>query len=68
MATQQVNLYNPSISDIKRWADAARVARVMHATGCTADDARDYLVAEEGDEADAIMSYRTDRLHYGAMR
>lgn len=67
MATQQVNLYNPSISDIKRYADAARVARVMQATGCTADDARDYLVAEEGDEADAILSYRTDRLHYGAM-
>ena len=68
MATQQVNLYSPRISDIKRWADAARVARVMQATGCTADDAREYLVAEEGDEADAIMSYRTDRLHYGAMR
>ena len=67
MATQQVNLYSPRINDIMRWADAARVARVMRATGCTADDARDYLVAEEGDEADAIMSYRTDRMHYGAM-
>mgnify|MGYP000891303327 CR=1 FL=1 len=58
MSTQQVNLYSPSISDIKRYADAARV---MEATGCTADDARDYLVSEEGDEADAIKSYRTDR-------
>ena len=67
MATQQVNLYNPSISDIMRYADKARVARVMQSTGCTADDARDYLVAEEGDEADAILSYRTDRMHYGAM-
>ena len=68
MSTQQVNLYSPRISDIKRWADAARVARVMEATGCTADDARDYLVSEEGDEADAILSYRTDRQAYGAMR
>jgi hypothetical protein len=24
--------------------------------------AREYLVAEEGDEADAILSYRTDRM------
>lgn len=62
MATQQVNLYSPRINDIKRWADDARVARVMQATGCTADDAREYLVAEEGDEADAILSYRTDRM------
>lgn len=62
MSTQQVNLYNPRISDIKRWADAARVARVMQATGCTAIEARDYLVAEEGDERDAIISYRTDRM------
>ncbi len=68
MSTQQVNLYNPSVSDIKRYADAARVARVMQATGCTADDARDYLVAEEGHEYDAILSYRTDRQAYGAVR
>lgn len=58
----QVNLYSPRINDIKRWADAARVARVMQATGCTADEAREYLVSEEGDEADAIISYRTDRM------
>jgi NACalpha-BTF3-like transcription factor len=45
-----------------RWADAARVQRVIQATGCTADEAREYLVAEEGDEADAILSYRTDRM------
>lgn len=62
MSTQQVSLYSPRINDIKRWADAARVARVMQATGCTADDAREYLVAEEGDERDAILSYRTDRM------
>jgi len=68
MATQQVNLYSPSISDIMRYADKARVARVMQATGCTADDARDYLIAEEGDEHDAILSYRTDRQAYGAVR
>jgi NACalpha-BTF3-like transcription factor len=62
MATQQVNLYSPRINDIMRWADSARVARVMQATGCTAQDATEYLVAEEGDEADAILSYRTDRM------
>ena len=67
MSTQQVNLYSPRITEIMKYADKARVERVMQATGCTADDARDYLVAEEGDEADAILSYRTDRLHYGAM-
>ncbi len=62
MATQQVNLYSPRINEIMRWADAARVQRVIQATGCTADEAREYLVAEEGDEADAILSYRTDRM------
>ena len=67
MNAQQVNLYSPRITEIMKYADKARVERVMQATGCTADDARDYLVAEEGDEADAILSYRTDRLHYGAM-
>lgn len=50
------------------WTEQARVERVMQATGCTADDAREYLIAEEGDEQDAIISYRTDRLHEGAMR
>jgi len=34
---------------------------VIDATGCTQQDAIEYLVAEEGDEADAILSYRTDR-------
>ncbi len=62
MTTQQVNLYSPRINDIMRWADAARVQRVMQATGCTSCEAREYLVAEEGDEADAILSYRTDRM------
>ncbi len=62
MATQQVNLYSPRINEIMRWADAARVQRVIQATVCTADEAREYLVAEEGDEADAILSYRTDRM------
>ncbi len=58
----QVNLYSPLVNDIMRWADATRVARVMQATGCTTNEAREYLVAEEGDEADAILSYRTDRM------
>lgn len=67
MQTQEVSLYNPRISDIKRYAPAERVARVMQATGCTAQDATEYLVAEEGDEADAILSYRTDRQAYWHM-
>lgn len=58
----QVSLYSPRVNEIKRYADAARVERVMQATGCAADEARDYLVSEEGDEADAILSYRTDRM------
>lgn len=61
MQTQQVSLYSPRINEIKRYAPAARVERVMQATGCTQQDAIEYLVAEEGDEADAILSYRTDR-------
>ena len=32
----QVSLYSPRINDLKRYADAARVERVMQATGCTA--------------------------------
>jgi len=68
MTTQQVNLYSPWISNRKNWTEAVRVERVMQATGCTADDAREYLMAEEGDEHDAILSYRTDRQAYGAVR
>ena len=45
MATQQVNIYSPRINEIMRWADASRVQRVIQATGCTADEAREYLVA-----------------------
>ena len=54
--------------DKDKWTEAVRVERVMKATGCTADEAREYLIAEEGDEEDAIISYRTDRLHEGGMR
>ena len=35
---------------------------VVIATGCTDEEAREYLIAEEGDERDAIISYRTDRI------
>ncbi len=63
----EVSIYSPRVNEIKQYADAARVARVMQATGCTAQDATEYLVAEEGDEADAILSYRTDRQAYGHM-
>jgi len=62
MATQQVNLYSPPISNIKRWTEQSRVDCVVIATGCTDDEAREYLIAEEGDERDAIISYRTDRI------
>ena len=57
----QVSLYSPRINEIKRYATQDRIQRVMDATGCTNQDAIEYLVAEEGDEADAIKSYRTDR-------
>lgn len=59
--TMQVSLYSPRINEIKRYAPQDRIQRVMEATGCTNQEAIEYLVAEEGDEADAIKSYRTDR-------
>lgn len=62
MATQQVNLYSPWVSNRKRWTEQPRVDRVVIATGCTDEEAREYLIAEEGDERDAIISYRTDRI------
>jgi hypothetical protein len=43
------------------WTEQARVDRVVRATGCTEDEARGYLIAEEGDEKDAILSVRADR-------
>ena len=46
MATQQVNLYSPLISNIKRWTEQSRVDCVVVATGCTDDEAREYLIAE----------------------
>ena len=52
----------------QQWTEQARVEAVMKATGASADDARDYLVAEEGSVEDAIISYEGDRLHAGAMR
>ena len=62
MATQQVNLYSPWVSNRKRWTEQSRVDCVVIATGCTDEEAREYLIAEEGDERDAILSYRTDRI------
>ena len=35
MATQQVNLYSPWVSNRKNWTEAVRVERVMQATGKT---------------------------------
>ena len=57
----EISLYSPRINEIKRYAPQDRIQRVMEATGCTNQEAIEYLVAEEGDEADAIKSYRTDR-------
>jgi len=65
MSTQQVSLYAPWISNRKRWTEQSRVDCVVTATGCTDEEAREYLIAEEGDERDAIISYRTDRLPVG---
>ena len=62
MSTQQVSLYAPWVSNRKNWTEAVRVERVVKATGCTDEEAREYLIAEEGDERDAIISYRTDRM------
>ena len=57
----QVSLYSPRINEIKRYALQASIQQVMEATGCTNQEAIEYLVGEEGDVADAILSYRTDR-------
>ena len=46
MATQQVNLYNPSISDIKRYADAARVAHTWWTAARDAIKLREPLAPE----------------------
>ncbi len=55
------DLYSPRVNEIKRYATPNQVARVVEATGCTQQEAIEYLVSEEGDEVDAILSYRTDR-------
>ena len=57
----EVSLYSPRINEIKRYAPQERIQLVMEATGCTNQEAIEYLVGEEGDEEDAILSYRRDR-------
>jgi hypothetical protein len=60
---------NISTKTLSKWTDPNRVAAVMRAApGCTADDAREYLIAEEGNEEEAVLSYLTDRVGQGAMR
>lgn len=49
-----------------RWIEQFRVESVMKATGASADDARAYLVAEEGSVEGAIMSCKGDRLDWRA--
>jgi NACalpha-BTF3-like transcription factor len=51
-----------------QWTEHERVEAVMKATGASADEAREYLVAEEGSVEDAVISYEGDKLHAGAMR
>lgn len=51
-----------------QWTKQEKVEAVMKATCASADEARDYLVAEEGSVEDAIISYEGDRLHAGVMR
>lgn len=51
-----------------QWTKQERVEAVMKAKGASADEARDYLVAEEGSVEDAIISYEGDRVRAGAMR
>lgn len=43
-----------------QWTTAAKIDFVSRATGCSAQEAFDYLVAEEGIEIDAIRSYHAD--------
>lgn len=57
MTTREVPL--PTFPRI--WIAADRMHSVMAATGCSLLDARDYLIAEEGDTWDAIASIRHDR-------
>lgn len=45
----------------KQWTNEARVNAVMKLTGCSQDDAREYLMAEEGSVEDAVISYKGDR-------
>ncbi len=50
------------MSEIKEsWTDQSRVDTVMRTIGCTTDEARDYLIAEEGDCNEAIISIEGDR-------
>lgn len=42
--------------------EGVNVERLFDHDGCTDEEAREYLIAEEGDERDAIISYRTDRM------
>ena len=41
-----------------RWTDPCSVDVVMWATGASAEIAREYLIAEEGDIDNAIISYK----------
>ena len=42
------------------YATNDKIMQMMHLTGCTVDEAREYLEAEEGIVCDAVVSYRCD--------
>lgn len=44
----------------EEWTQPGAVHRVQRACGCDGWTAKQYLIAEEGNEAEAITSYRTD--------
>lgn len=47
---------------MRNWTDPRRVSLVMKATDCDEITAKEYLLAEEGVEEDAIVSIRVDRM------
>lgn len=52
---------NQEIKMSKAWTNEARIAAVMARTGCSQNEAREYLLAEEGSVEDAVISYKGDK-------
>lgn len=49
-----------------KWTAAHKIAAVMQSTKCTEQTAREYLIAEEGDIEDAVVSLNADNRHAAA--